>query len=148
MPTYPWNEITQAQTDADSPLDTTLMEGLRQNLVHLKEWLGGSFTPEADHDHDGVNSSNVALADSTVSVAKLRLGRGSFSASTGGDYYISISRYSHIPGLNKAGSGYTAKLLLETRAYSSTGGEIWEVLVQTPLGSGDTFSVYWDYHTN
>lgn len=60
-PTYSWNSITAGQTDADSPLDTTLMEGIRQNLIHLEEWLGDGFTAAVDHDHDGVNSKTVVL---------------------------------------------------------------------------------------
>jgi hypothetical protein len=43
-PTYSWNNIAATQTDPDSPIDTALMEGIRQNLVHLKEWLGNGFT--------------------------------------------------------------------------------------------------------
>src|SRR3990172_236194 len=104
-PTYQWNGITASQTDADSPIDTALMEGIRQNLVHLKEWLGESFTPAKDHDHDGINSKSVLLADSVVTVAKLKFTRGSFSASVGGDFYIALSRYSHMPALYKQGGG-------------------------------------------
>ena len=35
--TYNWNTQTTSQTDADSPTDTTLMEGIRQNLIYLLE---------------------------------------------------------------------------------------------------------------
>lgn len=147
-PTFSWNAITSAQTDAESPIDTTLMEGLRQNLVHLKEWLGESFTPAVDHDHDGLNSKSVVLADSVVSVAKLRLARGSFAASTGGSFYVPIARYSHLPSINKTGSIYSVQLLLNTRAFLSTSGEAWEVAVQAQAENTEYFCVYWDYHTN
>ena len=70
-PTYGWNTVNTTQTDADSPLDTTLMEAIRQNLVHLEEWLGDGYTAAKDHDHDGVNSKTAVLADDSVSAAKL-----------------------------------------------------------------------------
>lgn len=147
-PTFSWNAITSAQTDAESPIDTTLMEGVRQNLVHLKEWLGDSFTPAVDHDHDGINSKSVVLADSVVSIAKLKVARGSFGASTGGNYYVPVARYSHLPSLNKTGSVYAVQLLLQTRQLLSTTGEAWEVSVQAQLDNSEYFCVYWDYHTN
>lgn len=147
-PTFSWNAISSAQTDADSPIDTTLMEGIRQNLVHLKEWMGESFTPAVDHDHDGINSKSVVLADSVVSIAKLRLARGSFGASTGGNFYIPVERYSHLPSLNKTGSAYTAQLVLQTRQHLLTGGEVWEITVQSHPDNNEYFCVYWDYHTN
>lgn len=147
-PTYDWNGITSAQTDADSPIDTTLMEGIRQNLVHLKEWLGESFTAAKDHDHDGINSKSVLLADSVVTIAKLKLARGSFTCSTGGNYYILLNRYSHMPGLLKTGSAYSAQVFFQTQLYYSTPGEVWEVYIQVPINSNELYNVYWDYHTN
>ncbi|MBW7957841.1 MAG: hypothetical protein H3C68_08125 [Deltaproteobacteria bacterium] len=146
-PTYNWNEITEAQTDADSPIDTALMEGIRRNLVHLKEWLGESFTPARDHDHDGINSKSVLLADSVVTVAKLNLMRGSFSAASGGDFYVTISRYSHVPSLTKLGSVYNVQLFLQTDIHSTV-SDINEVLVRAPYGNGETFFVFWDYHAS
>lgn len=147
-PTFSWNAITSAQTDAESPIDTTLMEGVRQNLVHLKEWLGESFTPAVDHDHDGINSKSVVLADSVVSIAKLKLARGSFAASTGGNFYIPVARYSHLPSLSKNGTNFFVQLLLQTRQYLSIAGEVWEVTVQSQAENTEYFCVYWDYHTN
>lgn len=57
-----WVVIADAAVDPASPLDTVLMTGLRDDLVHLREWLGFSYTGGAvqDHNHDGVNSSPVA----------------------------------------------------------------------------------------
>lgn len=147
-PTFSWNEITSAATDAESPIDTTLMEGLRRNLVHLNEWLGSGFTPAIDHDHDGLNSKSVVLADSVVTVAKLKCARGSFGASTGGTFYIPVVRYSHLPSISKTGSAYSVQLILQTRAYLSTQAEVWEVSVQAQVDNTEYFSVYWDYHTN
>jgi hypothetical protein len=147
-PTFSWNAITSAQTDAESPIDTTLMEGVRQNLVHLKEWLGDSFTPAVDHDHDGINSESVLLADGVVTVAKLNVARGSFGASTGGSFYIPVARYSHLSSLNKTGSVYGVQLLLQTQQQLSTSGEAWEVSVLAQTDNNEYFCVYWDYHTN
>ena len=147
-PTFSWNEILPAQTDAESPIDTTLMEGVRRNLVHLKEWVGGGFTAAVDHDHDGMNSKSVVLADSVVTVAKLKLARGSFGASTGGTFYVPVARYSHLPSVSKTGSTYAVQLILQTRQFMSTSGEVWEVSVQAHVDNTEYFSVYWDYHTN
>lgn len=147
-PTYSWNAISSSQTDADSPINTTLMEGIRQNLVHLQEWMGISFTPAVDHDHDGINSKSVVLADSVVSIAKLRLASASFGASTGGSYFVPVARYSHLPSLNKSGSSYTVQLILQTRQFFSTSGEAWEINVQAHPDNNEYFSVCWDYHTN
>lgn len=65
-----WNGRTASQTDADSPLDTTLLDGLRKDLDHLRQVLYGStdpnfHTPAWGHNHDGVNSKNVVLPSQT-----------------------------------------------------------------------------------
>lgn len=72
-PTYPWSIISSTQTDANSPINETLMEGIRQDLIHLKEWLGENYTPAVDHNHDGVNSSFVAsVADGSINTCKIK----------------------------------------------------------------------------
>jgi len=58
--TYLWNTIASTQTDGDSPLDETLMEAIRQNLISLEEWMGDGYAQAKDHDHDGVNSAVVS----------------------------------------------------------------------------------------
>lgn len=158
-PTYSWNNIAATQTDAESPLDTTLMEGIRQNLTHLKEWLGGGFAPAVDHDHDGVNSKSVALAngavvtaklaDAGVTAAKLKMARGSYTASSGGTHYVTLNRYSHIPSAYKAGGTYNMQLALQSRngpAWATT--ETSEISVVVDPSSTESFYVYWDYHTD
>lgn len=54
-----WTSQTAAQTDADSPINQILMDGYRNNLIHLREWLGANYTggAEQDHNHDGQNSA-------------------------------------------------------------------------------------------
>ena len=58
-PSKSYTDITDSQVDADSPLDTTLVTAVRDNIVHLKEWLGASYTA-VDHDHDGLNSKPIS----------------------------------------------------------------------------------------
>lgn len=55
--------IADTAVDPDSPIDSTLMTGLRDNDVHLREWLGYSFEAGAvqDHNHDGTNSALVPV---------------------------------------------------------------------------------------
>lgn len=63
-----WVTIADAAVDPDSPLDATLMTGLRDDLIHLREWLGAGFTAGAvqDHDHDGVNSKLIPIGPNYI----------------------------------------------------------------------------------
>lgn len=65
-PSKAWVPIADSQVDAESPLDTTLMTGIRDNLVHLKEWIGDSFTSAKNHDHNGVNSAYTNISINVV----------------------------------------------------------------------------------
>lgn len=58
-----WVAIADGAVDPDSPLDTALMTGLRDDLVHLREWLGAAYTAGAvqNHNHDGSNSALVEI---------------------------------------------------------------------------------------
>lgn len=69
-PSRSWTVITNAAVDSDSPIDQPLMQGIQGNLIHLEEWLGLSYTAAQDHNHDGVNSANVVLADASIATAK------------------------------------------------------------------------------
>lgn len=62
-PSKTWSSILDNQIDSDSPIDQTLLTQLRDNLIHLRDWLGGSFAAGAamDHNHDGVNSALVGI---------------------------------------------------------------------------------------
>jgi hypothetical protein len=83
-PSKSWNTIIDGQVDADSPLDTTLMTAIRDNLVHLEEWLGGSHTAAVDHSHNGTDSA--LITDLGVNVV------GSDSLSyTAGDVLVASS---------------------------------------------------------
>lgn len=64
-----WNGRTASQTDADSPQDTTLWDGVRKDLDHLRQVLYGNnegagtyYTPAWGHNHDGTNSEPVILS--------------------------------------------------------------------------------------
>lgn len=74
-----WVTMLDSAVDADSPLDQALMEGLRDDLVHLREWLGANYIAGAvqDHDHDGVNSALVPVGSNY-------LRNGSFESGTTG----------------------------------------------------------------
>jgi hypothetical protein len=52
---------SDAQVDADSPIDTTLLTQFRDDIIFLKEWLGHSYVGGAvqDHNHDGTNSAAI-----------------------------------------------------------------------------------------
>ena len=71
--------IADGAVDPDSPVDTTLMTGIRDNLVFLREWLGESFFAGAvqNHNHDGVNSALVEIGPNL-------LRNGSFEDSSNG----------------------------------------------------------------
>jgi len=72
--------------DADSPLDTVLMTGLRDNDIHLEQWLGDSYTAAKDHNHDGVNSAIVSTPETGIDWAN---SNGLSQMSLGFDSYTS-----------------------------------------------------------
>lgn len=156
-PSKNWSDIGDSRVDADSPLDTTLMTEIRDNLVHLKEWLGSSFTPAVDHDHDGINSKSPVLADSTVTLSKLKVAEGSWSSTGTGDVdvYISIANYSHKPKVRWVTDSYSTvrgvKLTeeWEQSGYSYDTGKKQTIRIQTTNKQpNDIWYVYWDYHAN
>lgn len=61
--TKTWVSIADSQTDPDSPIDAALITGLRDDLEHLKEWIGASYTAGAvqNHNHDGSNSASIEI---------------------------------------------------------------------------------------
>ena len=59
--------IPDGDIDPDSPLTTGLFTKLRDNDIHLEEWLGLSFVAAQDHDHNGTNSALItAVAEGIV----------------------------------------------------------------------------------
>ena len=171
--TSSWSTISSAQTDADSPLDVVLMEGMRQNELHLYEWLGQGYTPSTAHNHNGVNSANVILGidavNSSAIVANavtstkigttavetnhLKLGSGSqsWAGTTSIDEYIAVNRYAHSFRLR---TDNTSTMLCEfgmvnTSASDSSAKDGVHITGNhsAPTG-GMAFYVYWDYHSS
>lgn len=110
--TYSWNTINASQCDADSPLDEVLMEAIRQNQIHLEEWLGQNYTAASDHDHSGVNSALVAnlsiaegkLATSAVAQAKIKTTTGEVSGI--GNKVLPGGQYGFYPQVKYGGTVY------------------------------------------
>lgn len=108
VPSKNFTIIADSAVDPDSPLDTTLITALRDNTIHIEEWLGLSYAAAQDHDHDGVNSKSVVLANAVVTETKIAAaavtqaklktttGAGSLSltAATTGTYGLSGGNFS------------------------------------------------------
>ena len=62
-PSKAWVVVADSQVDADSPLDTTLITALRDDTVHLEEWLGKNYTAAIDHEHDDISSKKINMAN-------------------------------------------------------------------------------------
>jgi len=99
--TSTYTTISSGQTDANSPLDTVLMDALRQNIQAVYESVVGdvpTYTLSTAHNHNGVNSAPVNAPNSSAGTA---IGGGfSMDGTTG---YISIGINSS--GLAKAWEG-------------------------------------------
>jgi hypothetical protein len=76
-----WVVVTDAASDADSPVDQALVQGLRDDLVNLDERMGGVSYPAGrglqNHNHDGVNSALVEIGPNAIR-------NGSFEDGTNG----------------------------------------------------------------
>lgn len=76
-PAASFTVIPTADIDPDSPLTTGLMTSIRDNIENVFAQLVGdpvatpTFTPAAEHDHDGVNSKIVNGADFILVEKKL-----------------------------------------------------------------------------
>lgn len=94
-----WSSIADAQINPDSPIDTALMTSIRDDLVHLREWLGAGFTAGAvqDHNHDGVNSALVPIGPNYLRNGSFEDGTAGWTltAYTGGTLAVSTSVYIH-----------------------------------------------------
>ena len=94
-----WVTIGDAAVDPDSPGDTTLMTGIRDNLVHLREWLGASFFAGAvqDHNHDGVNSASIQVGPNLVRNGSFEDDSAGWTITdyTGGSHAFSTSTRHH-----------------------------------------------------
>lgn len=145
VPSKNWSDIVDSQIDAESPIDTTIMTQIRDDLVFLKEWLGSSYTAAVDHNHDGINSANVVLADSTVTVSKLRLVQGSYSTTLSQtNYYISTGMaFVHLPRMILVGQTSTATLSAEL---TGAGDGTFHTQFKLNFTTGGSCAVYWEAH--
>lgn len=71
--------IADAAVDPESPVDTTLVTGLRDNIEYVVQWLGHSFRGAAvqDHNHDGTNSAKLPIGSNSVRNGSFEDGGGS-----------------------------------------------------------------------
>lgn len=85
-----WVAIADSAVDPDSPGDSTLLTAVRDDLVHLREWLGASFFAGAvqDHNHDGSNSAAIEVGPNL-------LRNGSFEDGEAGWTIVDFSGGSH-----------------------------------------------------
>lgn len=99
----PWVTINDSAVDPDSPLDAQLMTGLRDDLVHLREWLGASFFGASGTGSiTGTTLTITALASGNYAVNQIITGTGvtagttitALGTGTGGigTYVVSVSQ--------------------------------------------------------
>lgn len=90
-----WVTIGDPAVDPDSPGDATLMTGIRDDLVHLREWIGASFFGGAvqDHNHDGSNSALIQVGPNYLRNGSFEDGETAwtFTNFSGGSHAISTS---------------------------------------------------------
>jgi len=134
--------------DSDSPLNETLMTYIRQNLIHLEEWLGASYTAAQDHDHDGTNSKKVvgvgtdavdqaAIANSAVGQGELKTTSGAVGGLTG-NYTLPGGLYGFYPQFNSSVGATTHDAQIALNYTTGTGNYITNIY----LDRGGAGSVY------
>lgn len=148
-PSKAWVVIADSQVDADSPLDTTLMTGVRDDLIHLEEWLGKNYTAAQDHNHDGVNSkvtNQVAVHPFPLDWPETAT--GTLTASTWTTYMSSVvyiptgANNLHVRFRMKSASG-TESLLYRLKIGANTGSQSGPTdLGATYAGTGDLEVAY------
>lgn len=165
-----WTTITSAQTDADSPIDVVLMEAIRQDVIHLYEWIGQGYTPSTAHNHNGVNSANVILGTNAVGssaiqasavtstkigttaveLGHLKLASGSHAPAGAGTFYLAVNRYAHWHRLQvlsaATGTDYVRAIPGMTATGKSTSTQYDYVQIDTDCAAGCV--VNWDYHSS
>lgn len=92
-PSKNFTVIPDTAVDPDSPLDTTLMTALRDNDLHIEEWLGKDYTAAQNHNHDGTNSALVEIGPNYLRNGSFEDGTTGWSLSnyTGGGNAISTT---------------------------------------------------------
>lgn len=110
-----WVTVPDTAVDPDSPLDTTLVTALRDDLVHLREWLGAAYYAGAvqDHNHDGVNSALVEIGPNLLRNGSFEQDTNGWSITTYTGGSQTINTANHIDG---------AKALAFTSTSTANGG--------------------------
>lgn len=153
-----YTDYAATMIEADKPVTTLLMGYIRDNTRHLKDRLTtgtGHTHNQAGTDEGGAvvpadgSVSTIKIADANVTLAKLKMTRGSYGAASGGSHYIAVPLYAHTPTAQKTGSTYNMQLALQSRSGPSWAAtETAEVTAILDASSTDQFYVYWDYHVN
>lgn len=128
-----WVVIADGAVDPDSPLDAALMTGMRDDLVHLREWLGAAYTAGAvqDHNHDGSNSALVEIGPNAIRNGSFEDGTNGWTLTpyTGGS--IAINTANDMDG--------TAALAITSTVLANGGGDIVSNAYNTCSG-GDVYA--------
>lgn len=114
-PTKSFTAIPNTSIDPDSPLDTVLFTAIRDNGEHLKEVLYGTFTPNAPHTHNGVDSALVETGPNAIR-------NGSFESDGDGWTITNYTGGSH--SFNTANDMDGAKALAITSTSTVNGGAV------------------------
>lgn len=160
-PSKVFTVMPDSQVDADSPGDEVFTTGLRDNDIHLEEWLGKDYVAAQNHDHDGVNSKALTLtgqvaqgdfksAAQEVLVSQTGAGTNSvYRALTGGKYGFDPVFGGYVPN-----SGSSQDVTFQAKNNRQTFwddnvsarddrfiNQIW-LSVESVGGSGRTFTTY------
>ncbi|XAI95663.1 hypothetical protein [Microcystis phage Mae-JY22] len=136
--TKAFTSVADAAIDPDSPITTSLMTALRDNAIHVREWLGANYYAGAvqNHDHDGINSALVEIGPNL-------LRNGSFEGGeTGWTFtnYVGGSRAVHI-----ANPSNGAKAIAFTSTVLANGGGEAVSNEYVPVGHGEPIALTWWY---
>jgi len=152
-----WTDVVDGQVDSDSPVNQILMMAIKDDLYHLKYWLGKDYTAADNHDHDDINSKSVVLgdnvvtqakmADAAIGIAELKLTEGTWRGlvNTGNSIQIDINTYSHMPRI-KCDDQYLADTVWR---FSNATWTTWkyQLYLANNSGTSETFDASWFYHS-
>lgn len=113
-PTKNWTSVPDTALDSDSPIDEIARIAARDNDEHLRQWLGGSFTPVQNHNHDGVNSA-------LIEVGPNYLRNGNFESGTTGWTLTPYTGGTTATGTSNEVDGTTGLVITSTVAANGGG---------------------------
>lgn len=114
--TTAWTTIATTQTDANSPLDQTLFDSIRGNGYHNYDWIGLSYTPADNHNHNGTNSAQVHAGGLYTSTSEVAAADGAAA-----NVYPTNTAYAFYPQFRTDSSGNVSASLLDTLAGATLG---------------------------